>query len=235
MLKQLSRFGNYCLDTLYPVTCPGCGDLMSVSDEMLCFTCEISLPVNTHLFEKDNALEKMFWGRLPLVRGVSFLEFAKKGMAQRLLHQLKYHGNKEIGHYLGLKFGKNILQHNALNQIDLIIPMPLHKKRLLARGYNQSEWIARGISECIQSPVDSGIVLRTVNTVSQTKKSRTERWKNVDGIFKITSPEQLENKHLLLIDDTITTGSTLEALGQAILKQANCKLSVAAIACTQSY
>lgn len=235
MLNHLRRFGNYCLDTLYPVTCPGCGDLMSVSDEMLCFTCEISLPVNTHLFEKDNALEKMFWGRLPLVRGVSFLEFSKKGMAQRLLHQLKYHGNKEIGHYLGLKFGKNILNHKALDQIDLIIPMPLHKKRLLSRGYNQSEWIARGLSESTQVPVNSEIVSRTVNTVSQTKKSRIERWKNVEGIFSISLPEQLENKHLLLIDDTITTGSTLEALGQAILKQANCKLSVAAIACTQSY
>jgi ComF family protein len=219
---------------MYPTICPGCGDLMSTSKEIICFSCEVKLPVNTHLFERQNALEKIFWGRIPLVRGISYLEFTKKGMTQRLLHQIKYNGNKDVGFYLGQKFGRKILEHQSLEQVDLIIPMPLHKKRLLHRGYNQSEIIAQGLAESIHKAVVADSVSRIVNTVSQTKKSRTDRWKNVEGIFRIEKPELLSNKHLLLIDDTITTGATLEALGRSILSKVECKLSVAAIACTQA-
>jgi len=181
----------------------------------------------------NNPLEKKFWGRIALTSAMSEFYFSQESAVQNMIHELKYRGNKKAGHYFGNVMGKSLLNSNRFD-IDVIIPLPLFEKKEKMRGYNQSEIICNGISEIINKPVIKKNVIRKVFTDAQTKKHRLERWKNVEGTFHVTDPTPLEGLHILLVDDVITTGATIDACGSEILKIKNVKLSVASLALANS-
>jgi len=181
---------------------------------------------------KDNPVSKVFWGRVNIENATASYLFIKEGILQKLIHQLKYKGAKEIGFELGRHFGSELIDSESYKNIDLIIPVPLHVKREKKRGYNQSEWIARGMVEFLEAKLELNNLVRAIETETQTKKTRFERWENVESIFNVNYPEKLENKHVLLVDDVITTGSTLEACANALLKIKGVKVSIATLGYT---
>lgn len=177
----------------------------------------------------NNPVEKKFWGRLPLTSATSELYFSKNSIVQNMIHEFKYRGNKKAGHYFGNLIGRSLLNSNRFN-VDVIVPLPLFIRKEKMRGFNQATILCHGIAEIIDRPVIEENVTRKFFTESQTKKHRTERWKNVEGIFHINDSKSLEEKHILLVDDVVTTGSTLEACGSEILKIAGTTLSIATLA-----
>jgi len=160
----------------------------------------------------------------------SYYFFEKGSRFKSLIHKMKYRGQKELGFELGRIYGAELTSSGFYNRVDLILPVPLHPRKKRKRGYNQSEWIARGIAESMEKPLDIKSVYRAVDTVSQTKKNRYERWKNVEDIFQVSHPEMLQNRHILVVDDVITTGSTLEACARAILNVEGTKVSCVTLA-----
>lgn len=187
------------------------------------------MPHTNFAMHPNNPLEKKFWGRLSLTAGMSEFYFSKDSIVQNMIHELKYRGNKDAGKFFGNLVGKSLLNSNRFN-VDLIIPLPLFERKEKMRGYNQSELIANGIAEIINKPVIRNNVIRKVFTETQTKKHRLERWKNVATVFQVNYPEQLEGKKILLVDDVVTTGATLDACGTEILKIKDVSLSIATLA-----
>lgn len=172
----------------------------------------------------------MFAGRIKLEKATALFTFQKGSRFRKLLHGLKYKHKPEIGILLGRELGAEMLKSGNYNDVDIIIPVPLHTKRLKERGYNQSEMIGKGISEILNIPVLTDILIRNEYTQTQTKMTREERWNNVSGKFVLTLPEKIEGKHVMLVDDVITTGSTLEACGEILLNAKDLKLSIAVLA-----
>lgn len=215
----------------YPHNCIGCGSDVIDKENFLCLQCFDDLPHTNFAQHENNPLEKKFWGRIGLVSAMSQFYFSKESIIQNIVHELKYKGNKQAGYFLGNLVGKSLLNSNRFH-VDVIIPLPLFEKKEKMRGYNQSEILCRGISEIIGKPVIKNNVIRKVFTETQTKKHRLERWKNVENIFHVNFPDELTGKHILLVDDVITTGATIDACATEILKIKNVKLSVAALAMT---
>jgi len=181
----------------------------------------------------NNPVEKRFWGRLAVTSAMSEFYFSQNSIVQNMIHELKYRGNKKAGKFFGNLMGKSLLNSNRFH-VDVIIPLPLFERKERMRGYNQSELIANGIAEIISKPVVKNNVVRNFFTETQTKKHRLERWKNVENIFYVTRPSELEGKHILLVDDVITTGATIESCGLEILKIKDAKLSIASFAIATS-
>jgi len=177
---------------------------------------------------KDNEVARLFWGRIKLEAATSYYFYYKGSKFQNIIHQFKYKGQKHIGFNLGRLFGAD-LKNTLFSEIEIIHPVPLHYKKLKRRGYNQSEYIARGISESLNKPVITDAVYRATDVETQTIKSRYERWENIKDVFKIRKVNKLENKHILLVDDVLTTGSTLEACAGEILKLDSTKVSIATL------
>jgi ComF family protein len=161
--------------------------------------------------QKDNPVEKRFWGKADIFRATSFFFFQKGSPFQKLIHDLKYKGNKESGEVLGKYAAADLTENEDFCSVDIIVPVPLHPNKLRKRGYNQSEWIARGMAAVLQKPVDVQNLFRAIENPTQTKKSVYERFQNTEGIFQLKNPQLFENKHILIVDDVLTTGSTLEA------------------------
>jgi len=219
---------------LYPHICIGCGSDVIDHENFLCLHCINELPHTDFAMHSNNPLEKKFWGRVALTSAMSEFYFTKESIIQNIVHEIKYNGNKNAGRYFGSSIGKSLLNSNRFNNIDVIVPLPLFEKKEKMRGYNQAEIICNGISEIINKPVIKNNVIRKVFTETQTKKHRTERWKNVENTFHVTNMYALENKHILLVDDVVTTGATLESCGAEILKIKNTLLSVATLAMATS-
>jgi ComF family protein len=188
----------------------------------------LSLPKTNFHKDKDNPVNKVFWGRVDVEMATSFYLFSKKSKVQNLLYGLKYKGVKEVGIVLGELFGFELKESIFYRDIDFIIPVPLHKNKLKKRGYNQSEWIANGLSKSMKVPVKLDSLYRKSDSETQTKKSRYKRWENVGEIFGLANND-LEGKRILLVDDVVTTGATIEACAQLLVEQ-NCKVLVATIA-----
>lgn len=214
----------------FPHTCMGCGSDILSKDSHLCLKCISQLP-NTG-FEKipGNPIENIFRGRLPIESATAQFYFSKGHLIQYLIHQLKYKGNKEAGEYLGAIMGASLLESGRFTNIDYLIPLPLSAEKEFKRGYNQAEIICNGMSTAMQIPVHPKNVIRKRYTDTQTKKHRAERWQNVEGSFAVLFPEKLQGKHVLLVDDVITTGSTLEACGAMLVSIPSLKLSMATLA-----
>jgi ComF family protein len=179
----------------------------------------------------NNPLAQNFFGQMPFNAVSAEFFFSKSGKVQHLIHGLKYHHCRENGIFLGQEIGKSLLKASDYQGIDYLIPIPLHPKKEKIRGYNQSHVIAEGISEIMNIPIAEKCLVRSVFTDTQTKKSREERWNNVKDIFNIEKPEKLENKHVLLIDDVLTTGATLMSAGKALMQVNGIKISVVTAAC----
>jgi ComF family protein len=178
----------------------------------------------------NNPVEKIFWGRLALTAAMSEFYFAKGTLIQALIHEFKYKGNTDVGMYLGAMMGSSLLSNNRFTKIDALVPLPLFADKEFKRGYNQAAILCNGISEVTNIPVLINNIVRKRFTETQTKKHRTERWENVESSFEINRPGEIKDKHLLLVDDVVTTGATLEACGAEILKIEGARLSIATLA-----
>ena len=187
-------------------------------DQLLCLRCLHQLPYTRFEKFKGNQVEKIFWGRIPIRFAASLLYFTKGSTVERLMHQLKYRGKKEVGIYCGRLMGQALTRSSFSEQIDLLIPLPLFKKKEHQRGYNQAKLICDGLSESLHLAVSTEIIQRIEGTETQTHKNRVERWQNMQGRFKVKESSAIQNKHLMLVDDVITTGATLESCAQELLK-----------------
>ncbi len=214
----------------YPHVCKGCGSDVIEDENLLCLQCINTLPYTNFADLANNPVEKIFWGRLPLISAMSEFYFAKGTAIQHLIHEFKYKGNKDVGMYLGAMMGSSFISNNRIDKIDALVPLPLYPDKEHKRGFNQSAILCSGISQVMNIPVLTGNVIRKRFTQTQTKKHRTERWENVQGSFEINNAQELNGKHILLVDDVITTGATLEACGREILNITGVKLSVATLA-----
>jgi len=215
---------------LFPDLCVVCGENLVRNEHHICMTCLHSIPKTNYHLISDNPIEKRFWGKVQTFRGTAFFFFQKGSPFQKLLHALKYKGNKEIGEVLGKYAASDLLDSPDFNAIDVIIPVPLHPQKFKTRGYNQSEWIAQGLSVVLEKPIDTTTLIRNRENTTQTKKSVYQRYENTEGIFEITDKNLLTGKHILLVDDVLTTGSTLEACIQALLVVDNVRISVFTLA-----
>jgi len=230
-LKAAFSYGIEAISSLFfPKVCAGCGTDIT-GDEIICIPCMHNLPVTNYHMHSSNPVEKIFWGRVPLLTAFSYLYFNKHSIVQSLLHQLKYQSNQEVGLFFGRQIGKAILNSNRYNDLEYLIPLPLHPSKQKKRGYNQAEMICDGISEILHIPVNTEILVRPVKNETQTHKSRMERWENTSGKFSISKKEKLEGKHIMLVDDVVTTGATLE-VSAAMLLTTGCRLSIGTLAYT---
>ncbi len=213
----------------YPVLCEGCKQPLVAPETILCISCLLEMPQTKYHNLPNNDTALLFAGRIPFINATTYAWFTNDGLLQLLLHGLKYKGKKEIGVFLGQQFALSLLDTDWIHTIDLIIPVPLHPKKKAIRGYNQSMMIANGISNILKKPATEEILFRIKHTESQTNKSRTERLKNMEGAFKINPLKELKNTHILLCDDVLTTGATLEACANILLLQENIKISIATV------
>ncbi|NCD70444.1 ComF family protein [Mucilaginibacter agri] len=215
---------------LFPQLCEACNETLSRQEELICTNCLYNLPYTNFHRSNDHIVAQQFWGKLPLEGSFALFYFTKGGNVQRLMHHLKYRNKPQIGTLLGKIAGRQLSTHDKLKTADLIIPVPLHPSRLRKRGYNQSEYFAKGLAEIMEAKVSTKNLLRAKATETQTRKSRFERFENVSEVFKINDPAALAGKHILLVDDIMTTGSTLEACGNILLQIEGVKLSIATMA-----
>jgi ComF family protein len=211
---------------IFPPLCSGCKNPLSSDEKWLCLSCETKLPVAPYLLQNDNPIKALLNERLKLHFSSSFLLFTKNGIAQKLIHELKYKDNTRVGEELGFMFGKAL--KGQIETPDAIIPIPLHPKKEKLRGYNQSYFIAKGLAKSLQTAVDETLVKRVKENQSQTSLSRFDRWENVKDIF--LCERSSDYKYIWLIDDTLTTGSTIESCANAILKKNDVKLGIATLA-----
>ena len=200
-------------------------------EETVCLSCLYLLPKTHYENNPENPLAQTFWGQVDFHAVTAEYFFSKTGKVQHLLHQLKYQGNKDAGYFLGQQLGESIKNAEAFQGIDYLVPIPLHPKKEHLRGYNQSFVIAQGVEEKTGIPINKGVLIRKVYTSTQTRKSREERWDNVKEIFDVIDAEVFVSKHVLLIDDVLTTGATLMAAGSTLLKVPDIIVSAAAVAC----
>lgn len=226
LFKQLS----YSISQLlYPRLCEGCKRPLLTEESTLCMHCLPELPGTGYHHIPNNETALRFAGRIPYAHATSLAYFTEDGLLQHLLHGLKYHNKKETGIFLGKQFAYDLLKTDWIKKIDLIIPVPLHPKKQRERGYNQSELIAEGMSYVLKIPVMSTVLQRLRYTESQTKKSRQQRVDNMKDAFTIKDPNILINKHVMIIDDILTTGATIEACTNAILDISCVEVSIATI------
>ena len=215
---------------LFPELCAACHESLITKEHLICTKCRFDLPFTNFHLQADNIVARQFWGKMPVEAAYALYYFTKGGKIQNLMHQFKYKGVKEIGNLLGEIAGAQLITSEPFKNIDLIVPVPLHKKRLRERGYNQSLCFAEGLATKLNATVEDNNLVRTVATKTQTHKSRFARFENMQEVFIVKDPERLKNKHVLLVDDIVTTGSTLEACGVQLLKAEGVKLSIATIA-----
>jgi ComF family protein len=215
---------------LYPKLCLACREELPPYGEIICLRCQLHLPKTGFHLQQDNAFAERFWGRIPIVSGAALYHFVKGGRVQELLHQLKYEGKREVGLQLGQWYGRQLLESPIFKKVDIIVPVPLHPRKERLRGYNQAAVFAQGLSETMEKPWLKDGLLRHVFTETQTHKSRAERLENVQEVFAVSNAKKLEGKHILLVDDVMTTGATLEACGAKLLAVPETKLSMATIA-----
>lgn len=218
------------LDLFFPGLCVVCDNKLVDGEDFLCLDCLAAIPKTNNNVVKDNRLEQFLAGRFCFERAASFACFVKNGSMQRIIHELKYRNNPQIGEFMGRLCGKDLSGTDFLSDVDCIVPVPLHPKRLKMRGYNQSYELAKGISYKTNIPVWENAVQRVVDNKSQTMNSRFERWKSVENIFSVVNPDVFKGKHALIVDDVITTGSTLESCAREILKCHRSRVSIFALA-----
>jgi ComF family protein len=214
----------------YPHYCLGCSQALYKGEEILCTRCIRDLPKTNYHRDDGNPIKSRLMGRLPLKYAMAFLRFRKTGIVQHLLHQLKYNNHPEVGIKLGQVYGKELYDSGIACEYDLIVPVPLHETRKRRRGYNQSARFAEGLSMSMQIPWDESISARKRRTSTQTRKSKIERWENVKDVFEIQEPEKVRDVRILLVDDVMTTGATLEACGRRLIDAGCRELSVACLA-----
>ncbi|MDQ6812986.1 MAG: ComF family protein, partial [Bacteroidota bacterium] len=226
-MSTIASIASDFVHLFFPHVCAGCGSDVITAAHQLCLHCISDMPFTNFFEQPGNPVERKFYGRIPVVNAGSGYFFTKDSLMESLVYELKYKGNKDIGFYMGNMIG-NLLQNSSrFDDIDVIVPLPLNAMRLKKRGYNQSKILGDGIASICNKPLVDTAVIRKVNTETQTHKGRITRWENMDGVFALVNPTLLQNKHVLLVDDVVTTGASLEACGAEILKVAGTRVSIA--------
>src|SRR5688572_419046 len=213
---------------LFPHVCSGCGSDILNKESMLCMRCIDAMPETNFELHAGNPVEKKFWGRLQLEQATAQYYFTRESLIQHLMHQFKYKGNREVGIQLGKMMGESLKNSNRF-PIDALVPLPLFPAKEKRRGYNQANVLCEGMAESLQAPVLKDVIIRSQHTDTQTQKGRIERWQNMEGKFVLAKPGAIKSKNVLLVDDVVTTGATLEACGIELLKGENVRLSIATL------
>jgi ComF family protein len=216
----------------YPNLCMVCHNDLAEGESVICTSCLYHIPRTRYWFDAENPVAKIFWGRVFVQNACSFFFFAKGSRYRKLLHHLKYNGKREVGFVLGKEFGYELKKVDSFNGIDLIVPVPLHPRRFKQRGYNQAEEIAKGLQESMGIPISTKTLVRSGYTETQTRKTRTERVKNVSKAFRLDDPLAFKGKHILIVDDIVTTGATLEECAAIVLEAEDAKVSIVTLAYT---
>jgi len=222
------------LHLFFPPSCAGCKTILIANETIICTQCRHEMPLTQHHLNPENEAFKTFYGRIPVEHASALLYFHKKGRVQELIHSLKYRGQESIGFVLGKWYAEELKNHQLLQTVDIIIPVPLHPKKLRKRGYNQVAEFGKAISEELESPFVTEILYRKVYSKTQSQKNSLERTEGIDTIFDVSFSENYHNKHFLLIDDVITTGATLEGCAKALLKIPGAKISIVCMAMAHS-
>ena len=218
------------ISLLFPRLCYACGNQLMRNENLICTECFVVIPRTNYHFIEDNPVAQLFWGRCLIEKAAAFSYYNKGSRIRKLIHNMKYNGIREIGYDLGRLYGLSLKTSGFINDIDIIIPVPLHPVKKRIRGFNQSETISMGIADTTHLPVDLKSLARVLVSATQTKRSRYERWTNVEGIFRVIDSKSIMGKHILLVDDVITTGSTIESCTNELLKIEGVKVSVVALA-----
>jgi ComF family protein len=222
---------NDFLSLIYPRYCNACSAVLFGHERFLCRHCLLSLPRSNYHLSDESELLRVFTGRVPLTRAACCFLYERRGKVQQVLHAIKYHGQKELAVFLGERYGKELAGAEVFGEVDLVVPVPLHKNRQRLRGFNQSECFARGLAGALGKELDTVSLERVLDPGTQTrKKGKFERWENVEGIFRLSRPAAFENKHILLADDVVTTGATVEACWLAMKQVPGVRLSLVSIA-----
>jgi ComF family protein len=229
-MNRLARLNINVLEFFFPTLCVTCRNRLVTQEKFLCIDCWHDLPATNFHLQPENKVEQLFWGRVKIENATAFFTYNKGSNYQHLIHFIKYKGLKELGFETGRRFGLALSASPKFNSVDIILPVPLHPKKQKIRGYNQSEWIAKGISESMGKTVSVNNLQRNLHTSTQTRKNRYERWENVESIFEVKLPVEFAGKHILLVDDVVTTGSTLESCAFQLLQIENVKVSIATLA-----
>ena len=218
------------ISLLFPRLCYACGNHLMRNEYLICTECYVVIPRTNYHSIQDNPVAQLFWGRCLIEKAAAFSYYNKGSRIRNLIHNLKYKGIREIGYELGKIYGQSLKSSGFVCDIDLVIPVPLHPAKKRIRGFNQSETISRGIADSAMLPVDVNSLARIMVSATQTKRSRYDRWTNVEGIFQVIDPQSIIGKHVLLVDDVITTGSTIESCTNELLKVEGVRVSVVALA-----
>jgi len=227
---KLTKIINAINTILLPPSCFGCNVHLIRGEELLCTTCRYELPLTDHSFGIENQVDRLFYGRVPIKKACSFLYYTTNGIAKNLLHHLKYKNQEVIGDFFGDWYGSILAEDKALEQIDYVIPVPLHPKKLKLRGYNQVARFGKKLALHLDALFLEDGLVKTSNTKTQTQKSRLLRWQSQQQLFLVKEPEKLIKKRILLVDDIVTTGATLEVCSQTLLEIKGVEIFIATMA-----
>ena len=218
------------VNLFFPKVCYACHNLLNDNADTICLNCRHDLPITNFHFDNNDSVAKVLYGRAKIENGTALFRFEKKGNVQRLIHNLKYKDHEHIGFVLGNWLGGELKTLEAYKNIDAVIPVPLHKNKLKKRGYNQVAMFGQQIAAALNTDYLDDVLVKITNTKSQTTKGRFTRWNNTDELFALKNMEAIDNKHILIVDDIITTGATIEACIGVLNQVKNIKISVATIA-----
>jgi len=222
------------INLFFPKVCSGCNSFLLTNENVICTICRHDIPLTNHHLIEDNDAFKKFYGRIPVLHASALFYFHKKGIVQQLIHNLKYKGHEEIGTILGEWYAEELKTIDLFQTVDQIIPVPLHRRKLKERGYNQVTAFGEALSSSLNLDFNNSILVRNIYSKTQSKKNLLGRTEGIETIFDVSFTEKDHNKHFLLIDDVITTGSTLEACSRALLKIPGARISIVCMAMAQS-
>jgi len=230
-MKIKNLLANF-VSLLYPKLCVVCGEPLVENEKFFCFACYLRLPrTNYHLMHENQAIERLA-GKISLEKASSYFYYNKGGIAQKLIAEIKYRGNQQLGEWMGSHLAKDMISSGFFQGIDYMVPVPLHRSKEKKRGFNQAEKIAAGISQVTKIPIETANVFRAKANTTQTRKGLFDRWKNTLNLFQLNNPALFKEKHVLIIDDVLTTGSTVESVAQSLLKSPGIKISLLTLAIT---
>lgn len=221
---------NDFIGLFFPKVCYACDNVLLKNEETICTRCLFNLPRTNFHLHRDNPVSELFWGRARIEAATAFLYFAKAGRVQQLIHNYKYKGRLEVGRMLGKMFGADLKNSQYFSSVEAVVPVPLHWSKQKIRGFNQSEIFGREMASVMNIPIITDALVREKATATQTKKSRFERWQNVSYVFRMAQPEKIAGKHILLVDDVVTTGATIEASASVLLECPGTRVSIAFLA-----
>ena len=230
MWSTLLDIAHDCLDLVYPRICVGCDINTPVRNGMFCMHCLADIPVTGFHNVGDNRFEQQFWGRVPISSGAAKYFFIPGGITQNLLHNIKYRGRKDVATTIGRQYGRELIGCRRFESLTMIVPVPLHWRKLRKRGYNQSQAFGAGISDALQLPLHTNLLYRSKSATSLTSMTREERLNTISSMFSLKACRSLAGHHVLLVDDVLTTGATLEACASRLLSK-GALVSLATIAC----